>query len=83
MAYLYILKTSKDTYYIGVTNNLEERLRYHKKGKVKSTKDKLPVILVFKEFHKTKAEAQKKEYRFKMWKSKKMIEKVIKQGPIV
>tara|TARA_Y100000310_G_scaffold297458_1_gene330493 strand:+ start:341 stop:592 length:252 start_codon:yes stop_codon:yes gene_type:complete len=83
MAYLYILETSKNTYYIGSTNNLEQRLKYHQSGKVKSTKDKLPIKLVFKEFHKIKAEAQKKEYKFKSWKSKKMIEKVIHQGPIV
>ena len=82
MAYLYILKTNKETYYIGSTNNIEKRLEYHQKGKVKSTKDKRPVILVFKEFHNTRAEAQKKEYNFKSWKSKKMIEKVVEQGPI-
>jgi len=82
MAYLYILKTIKDTYYIGSTANIEERLKYHRAGRVKSTQDRLPVTLVFKEFHKNKAEAQKKEYKFKRWKNKKMIEKVIQLGPI-
>ncbi|OGY45639.1 MAG: hypothetical protein A2744_03050 [Candidatus Buchananbacteria bacterium RIFCSPHIGHO2_01_FULL_44_11] len=83
MAYLYILKTSKNTYYVGSTNDIEQRLSYHQSGKVKSTKDKLPVTLVFKEYYKTKAEAQLKEYKLKRWKSKRMLEGVIKQGPIV
>ena len=81
MPYVYILKTSKGYYYIGSTENIEMRVKYHQSGKVKSTRGKLPVTLVFKEFHKTKAEAQKKEYKFKSWKSKKMIEQVIKPWP--
>ena len=83
MAYTYILKTALGTYYIGSTNNLKERLKYHQLGKVKSTKDKLPVELVFKEYYNTKSEAQQKEYTIKSWKSRKIIEFIIKQGPIV
>ena len=83
MAFVYILKTSKNSYYIGSTDDFEVRLKYHQSGRVKSTKDKLPVRLVFKEFHQNKAEAQRKEYKIKSWKSRKMIEKLIQCGPFV
>jgi len=78
MSYVYILKTSKDTYYIGSTDDIEKRIDYHQRGKVKSTKDKLPVSLVFKEYHKTTSEARIKESKIKKWKSRKMIEALIK-----
>ena len=83
MAYTYILKTAHDDYYVGSTENLLERLKAHQAGKVFSTKYKLPVELVFKEYHITRADAQKKEYKIKNWKSRKMIEKIIELGPIV
>lgn len=80
MAYLYILKTVKNSYYIGSTDNLELRLKYHSSGKVKSTKSKLPIQLVYKEYFPTKSEAQKKEYKIKKWKSRKMIEVLLREG---
>lgn len=83
MAYTYILKTTCNDYYIGSTDNIEQRFTEHCSGKVKSTKGKLPVELVFQEYHDTKSEAQKKEYKIKKWKSKKLIERLIKIGPIV
>lgn len=83
MAYVYILKTNNNTYYIGSTNDLKTRLRQHQSGKVKSTRDKLPVQLIFKEYHSSKSKAQKKEYTIKRWKNKKMIEKLIELGPFV
>lgn len=83
MAYTYILKTACNDYYIGSTDDLEQRLKYHKAGKVFSTKNKLPIQLVFKEYYNTKGEAQTKEYKIKKWKSKKMIERLIELGPIV
>ena len=44
---VYILLCIDGTYYTGCTNNLEERINRHKKGYVESTKNKLPVTLVF------------------------------------
>lgn len=81
MAYTYILKTTVGGYYVGSTDDIEQRLAYHNAGKVFSTKNKLPVTIVFKEYYTTRAEAQKKEYKIKSWKSKKMIEKIIEIGP--
>lgn len=46
MYYIYSLKC-KDGYYIGCTNNLEERLERHRKGNVPATVNRLPVNLDF------------------------------------
>ena len=83
MAYVYILKDKFGKYYVSTTENIEQRLKRHQCGKVGSTKNKLPVTLVFSEFHPTKSDARKKEYKIKKWKSRIMIEKIIKQGPFV
>ena len=77
MAYTYILKTAKDSFYVGSTDDIEKRMSEHLAGRVKSTKFCLPVQLVFKEYWPTKGEAQKKEYKIKKWKSKKMIERLM------
>ena len=43
---VYILKCSNNTYYTGCTNDLDDRLKRHRKGQVHYTKDKLPVELI-------------------------------------
>ncbi len=47
--YVYILKCIDDSYYTGVTNDIERRLIEHQEGKNKSsyTYNKRPVELVF------------------------------------
>lgn len=50
MYYTYILQSKKDKqFYTGYTDNLKERLRLHNAGKVVSTKNRLPVELVYYE----------------------------------
>ncbi len=46
MYYIYSLKC-KDGFYIGCTDNLEERLERHKKGFVPATAKRLPIELDF------------------------------------
>jgi predicted GIY-YIG superfamily endonuclease len=46
MHYIYSLKC-KDGFYVGCTDNIEERLQRHKNGHVPATKDRLPVSLEF------------------------------------
>jgi predicted GIY-YIG superfamily endonuclease len=46
MYYVYSLKCKKG-FYIGCTDNLEDRLKRHQNGWVTATKDKLPVKLDF------------------------------------
>jgi putative endonuclease len=50
MYYTYILQSNKDQlFYAGYTNNLKERIKQHGDGKVRSTKNRLPVKLIYYE----------------------------------
>lgn len=44
--FVYILKCADGKHYTGCTNNLEERLKRHEKGQVKSTSSRLPIELL-------------------------------------
>lgn len=45
--YVYILKCSDDSYYVGYSDNLKNRVSYHNKELVNSTKDRRPVQLLW------------------------------------
>ncbi len=46
--YIYILHSEKDgMLYTGYTNDLRERLKMHNDGKVESTKNRVPLRLVY------------------------------------
>ncbi len=48
--YIYILQSLKDgKFYTGYTKNLKLRFELHQQGKVKSTKDRLPLKLIYSE----------------------------------
>ena len=54
MQYVYVLVSKKDgDFYTGCTHDLKERLRLHNAGKVSSTKQRRPFLLVYYEgyFH--------------------------------
>ncbi len=79
MHYIYALKSKKDgNLYIGCTSNLQNRISEHKKGKVKSTKHRLPLELVYYEEYTDKYEAFNQEKRYKTAKGKKEIKSKIK-----
>ena len=42
---VYILKCSDNTYYVGCTEDINERLDRHKKGQVQYTSTRLPIEL--------------------------------------
>ncbi len=66
MFFAYILKSDKDnSYYYGSTSDLEKRLLYHNKGKVRYTKGKMPWKIHYYESFATKSEAYKREMYFK------------------
>lgn len=46
MYYVYSLKC-KDDYYIGCTDNIQDRINRHLKGQVPATADRLPISLEF------------------------------------
>jgi len=68
--FLYILRTSSNTLYIGQTNNLKRRLEEHKNNKTKSAKYIRyfsSFDLVFKEIYSTRKEAMQREHQIKKW----------------
>lgn len=66
MFFTYILKSEKDkTFYYGHSKDLENRLKRHNQGKVRSTKSKRPWILHYHEVFESKSEAYKREMFFK------------------
>lgn len=70
MYYVYILRTSSNTLYIGQTNNLERRLEEHKNNKAKSAKyiRYFPSFsLVYSETYSTRKEAMRREAQLKRW----------------
>jgi len=68
--YVYILRTSSNTLYIGQTNNLEKRLRENKNKSSKSAKYIRyfnSFKLVYSELFSTRQEAMKREWQLKQW----------------
>jgi len=80
MYFVYILQSIKDSkYYIGQTDNLDERLKKHNKGQVKSTRPIIPLVLVKKEVYATRSEARKRENYLKKLKGGNEFKKIINQ----
>ncbi len=76
---VYILKSEKDSkFYIGSTKNIEQRLYRHNKGLVKSTKNRIPFVLVYCEEFLTLSEARRRERQIKSYKGGKAFDNLIK-----
>lgn len=70
--YMYILKCSDGSYYVGSTTNLELRLAQHQAGKgAKHTKKRLPVELVYYEEFARIDEAFYREKQVQKWRREK------------
>ena len=71
--FVYILKCKDNTYYTGVTNNLERRVTEHQEGADKKsyTYKRRPVQLVFYEEFSNIDFAIEKEKQIKKWSKKK------------
>jgi putative endonuclease len=68
--FVYILRTSSNTLYIGQTNNLEKRLKEHQSKTSKSAKYTRCFdccTLVYQEEYLTRIEAMRREYQLKKW----------------
>jgi putative endonuclease len=78
MASIYILQCVDNSYYIGSCNDIGARFNNHLNGKCKYTKSRLPVKIVYTEYFGSLSDARKRERQIKGWKSRKMIEKLIK-----
>jgi len=76
--FAYVLESEKDgSFYTGFTQDLGRRLQQHNNGKVKSTRYKRPLRLVYNEAYPSATEARKREHYIKSQKSRKFIEGLI------
>jgi len=66
MYFVYLLKSLADgKYYIGQTNNTENRLKRHNDGFVSSTKNRRPLVLLGTESFDLRKQATFREYELK------------------
>ena len=68
--FVYILRTSANTLYIGQTNNLKKRLAEHRNKNTKSAKYIRyfsSFNLVYSEKYPTRKEAMQREFQLKKW----------------
>ncbi len=66
MYYVYVLLSAKDGYlYVGETHDLRQRFLAHKSGNVFSTKNHLPLKLIYYEAYLNKIDALKREKMLK------------------
>ena len=66
--YLYILRCSDGSYYVGTTNDLEQRLLAHTEGRAATyTAGRRPVLLVYSENHESVEAARARERQIKGW----------------
>ena len=66
---LYILESLKDfSHYVGISKDATLRLIEHNSGKTKSTKKKMPWIIIYTEQHKDIKSAREREKYLKSYK---------------
>ncbi|MBN2485840.1 MAG: GIY-YIG nuclease family protein [Bacteroidales bacterium] len=67
--YVYVLKSLKDgNYYIGSTSDVTARLNYHNAARQRSTKNRIPLILIYSESCSDKKSALLREKQIKAYK---------------
>ena len=82
--FCYMLECRDGSFYVGITNNLEERLQEHARGKDSDyTAKRLPVKLVWEQAYSGQRQARKRESEIKGWSRSKKLElmRKSKAGP--
>ena len=76
--FVYILQSQKDgRYYIGSTRDVEARLIFHNNGLQRSTKSRIPLVLVYSETFTNKLDALKREKQMKAYKGGNAFKKLL------
>jgi putative endonuclease len=78
MFYVYVLFDVNNKFYIGQSSDLKKRLIEHKIGKVFSTKNKLPVELIYYEACLNKYDSYKREKYLKSGPGRKFLKHRLK-----
>jgi len=77
--YVYVLQSERDgNFYVGYTKNMAKRTEEHNKGNVKSTKNRLPMKLVYWEGCLNQNDATQREKYLKTTWGKRYIKNRIK-----
>jgi putative endonuclease len=78
MYYVYILKSLKDhKYYIGSSSDVKKRLDFHNSRLQRSTRNRVPFVLVLYEEFNDKIQALKREKQIKAFKGGVAFKKLI------
>lgn len=81
MYYVYVLKSIRDnTLYTGFTNDSEKRFRLHREGKVRSTKWRLPLHLLYYEAYLSEQDARRREQYLKTVWGRNYMRKFLKKS---
>jgi putative endonuclease len=72
MFYVYILRCADDTFYTGITNDLDKRIHHHNhtKAGARYTSTRRPVELMYAEPYRTQGEALSREAVIKTYSRK-------------
>jgi putative endonuclease len=82
MPYVYILRCSDETLYVGWTMDVPARVAKHADGTAaKYTRSRRPVTLVYAEPHESKRDAMKRERQIKRWPRARKIALVVADAP--
>lgn len=66
--FVYILRCSDGSLYVGISNDVEHRIKRHNAGTgAKYTRSHRPVVLVWSELAETASAARKREAEIKTW----------------
>jgi putative endonuclease len=78
--YTYVLKSERDDHlYIGYTSDLRKRIDEHNKGKVRSTKSRRPLSLVYYEEYEDKTSGRKREIFLKSGQGRLFLKNKLKE----
>ena len=67
-SYVYLLRCSDGSFYVGSSQDLEQRIKAHNDGKATNyTRSRRPVILVYSEKWESKITAIRRERQIKKW----------------
>ena len=79
MYYTYVLHSMKDNgFYVGFTKDLKQRFEQHQRGEVQSTKNRLPLNLIYYEACLTQEDATRRERYLKTYNGRMFLKKRLK-----
>ncbi len=83
MYYVYILRCADNSYYVGSTEDISKRLKFHNSGKgADFTAKRRPSVIVWLEIFKNKKQALRKELEIKKFSRAKKENKIFSVGTI-